>query len=65
VLLEGVFRKYYFNQAHPVDVANLLNWQPVSNDRPTIPVFPGRVILQDFTGIPVINDLAAHAFRIA
>ncbi len=59
ILLEGAYRKVFSRQATDEDVANLLNWQPVSSNRPTIPVFPGRVVLQDFTGIPVINDLAA------
>ena len=27
--------------------------------RKTIPFFPGRIVLQDFTGVPVLNDLAA------
>ncbi len=59
ILLEGVMRKAMLGKAGLDDVSNLLNWQPHQESRPTIPVFPGRVILQDFTGVPVVNDLAA------
>jgi aconitate hydratase len=37
----------------------LANWQPHQAQREPIPFFPGRVVLQDFTGVPVLNDLAA------
>jgi aconitate hydratase len=59
VLLEGAFRKQAEGSATAADVENLLNWSPVDSKRSTIPIFPGRVILQDFTGVPVVNDLAA------
>jgi len=59
ILLEGVLRKASLGKAGLDDVYNLLNWQPQQTNRPTIPVFPGRVVLQDFTGVPVVNDLAA------
>lgn len=59
ILLEGVLRKAAEGKASLEDVQNLLNWKPQGKSRPTIPVFPGRVVLQDFTGVPVVNDLAA------
>lgn len=59
ILLEGTLRKAAEGRAKIEDVLNLIHWQPQSSNRPTIPVFPGRVILQDFTGVPVVNDLAA------
>lgn len=65
VLLEGVLRKKGEGQTTEADVTNLLNWQPHQLNRPIIPVFPGRVILQDFTGVPVINDLAAMRSALA
>lgn len=59
ILLEGTLRKTAEGRASIEDVLNLIHWQPQQTNRPTIPVFPGRVILQDFTGVPVVNDLAA------
>lgn len=59
ILLEAVFRNQCQGKSTKNDTRNLLNWVPQAAKRPTIPIFPGRVILQDFTGIPVVNDLAA------
>jgi aconitate hydratase len=59
ILLEGALRKLADGKATSSDVQNLLSWQPHQESRPTIPFFPGRVVLQDFTGVPVVNDLAA------
>ena len=59
ILLEGAMRKAAIGKAGLEDVNILLHWQPLQANRPTIPVFPGRVVLQDFTGVPVVNDLAA------
>ncbi|MFN7037396.1 MAG: aconitate hydratase AcnA, partial [Bellilinea sp.] len=65
ILLEGVLRKQETGEANPADFQNLLNWQPTQENRPTIPIFPGRVVLQDFTGVPVLNDLAAMRSALA
>ncbi|GAP10986.1 aconitase [Bellilinea caldifistulae] len=65
ILLEGVLRKQQTGEATSADLQNLLNWQPRQENRPTIPIFPGRVVLQDFTGVPVINDLAAMRSALA
>ncbi len=59
VLLEGVLRNldgFDFTEAH---ARYLANWQPQETQRKSIPFFPGRAVLQDFTGVPVMNDLAA------
>ena len=37
----------------------ILNWQPQSADRPAVPFYPARVLLQDLTGVPLVVDLAA------
>ncbi|MFZ6019110.1 MAG: aconitase family protein, partial [Chloroflexota bacterium] len=65
ILLEGVLRKADEEQTTLTDIKNLLNWQPLQENRPTIPIFPGRVVLQDFTGVPVMNDLAAMRSALA
>lgn len=59
ILLEGYLR----NSAHPrvsqQSISALANWAPRATHRPILQFFPGRVVLQDFTGVPVMNDLAA------
>ncbi|MCA8996742.1 MAG: aconitate hydratase AcnA, partial [Planctomycetaceae bacterium] len=41
------------------DVKNILNWSPKQAEPTEIPFMPGRVVLQDFTGVPAVVDLAA------
>lgn len=65
IFLEAAYRKSISGQAQPSDIDHLLNWQPTSPNRSTIPIFPGRVLLQDFTGVPVLNDLAAMRSALA
>ncbi len=58
ILLESVLRNcdgYAITQDH---VLSLANWQP-HGSRQEIPYKPARVILQDFTGVPALVDLAA------
>jgi aconitate hydratase len=43
----------------------VLEWDPHASDRPEIPFWPGRVLLQDFTGIPALADLAALREAVA
>ncbi len=59
VLLEAMLRncdEYIVSQE---DVKKLANWQPTEEQRQEIAFMPGRVILQDFTGVPAVVDLAA------
>lgn len=57
ILLESVLRHQDGKKVNRQDILNLAQWQPTA-DRPSMPFFPGRVILQDFTGVPVVVDLA-------
>jgi len=59
ILLEMVLRKCNGKDILAQDVLALAAWKPVDNKRPVIPFYPGRVVMQDFTGVPVIVDLAA------
>ena len=59
ILLEGVLRNTNDESITEIDAVNLAGWQPHQDHRRPIPFFPGRVVLQDFTGVPVLNDLAA------
>ena len=58
ILLENALRNLDNYAVTEEDVKNLANW---SKDAPnvTIPFKPARVILQDFTGVPSVVDLAA------
>jgi len=59
VLLESVLRNCDGYLVEPDDVVKLSNWQATAEKRGELPFKPGRVILQDFTGLPVVVDLAA------
>ncbi len=59
ILLEGILRNINGVSITEKDAINLAHWQPHQKNRQPIPFFPGRVVLQDFTGVPVINDLTA------
>ncbi|MCI0399431.1 MAG: aconitate hydratase AcnA [Chloroflexi bacterium] len=59
ILLEAVLRNCDGYEVNPEDVVNLANWQPQDTSRDELPFKPGRVILQDFTGVPAVVDLAA------
>ncbi len=65
VMLESVVRNCDEVKVTENDVQNLLNWMPQAGSRPTIPFKPARVIMQDFTGVPVMNDLAAMRSALA
>ena len=58
VLLESALRNHDNYQVTDKDIQTILNWKP--NERKDEIAFkPGRVILQDFTGVPCVVDLAA------
>jgi len=59
ILLESALRNYDNYQITFEDIQTLLNWSPNSNENKEIGFKPGRVILQDFTGVPCVVDLAA------
>ncbi len=59
VLLEAMLRNVDGFIVTADDVAGLANWEATSPTRTELPFMPGRVVLQDFTGVPAIVDLAA------
>ena len=59
VLLESVLRNCDGFAVREDDVHNLAGWATRSGDPVEIPFMPARVILQDFTGVPAVVDLAA------
>ncbi|MBN2111318.1 MAG: aconitate hydratase AcnA, partial [Methanosarcinaceae archaeon] len=59
VLLENLLRNIDGKLVTEDDVKNLAGWGPDSIPSADIPFIPSRVILQDFTGVPAVVDLAA------
>jgi len=68
IMLEAALRQCNGREITQDDVKNIAAWQssPLSKEtgaaaggRPGIPFLPARVIMQDFTGVPALVDLAA------
>src|SRR5215207_3492981 len=59
VVLESVLRNYDGSVVEEDDVKTLANWQAVADRTDEIPFSVARVLLQDFTGVPLLVDLAA------
>ena len=59
ILLENALRNGDAEDSNAHDVGTILNWDPLSGAAREISFNPSRVILQDFTGVPAIVDLAA------
>jgi aconitate hydratase len=58
VLVESALRNHDGFLVKKDDVARVAGWTP-NGERSEIPFIPGRVILQDFTGVPAVVDVAA------
>ncbi|HEY8740427.1 MAG TPA: aconitase family protein, partial [Candidatus Dormibacteraeota bacterium] len=58
VLLEGLLRAASKGRVTEADVAALAKWPAPAGDA-ELPFTPARVLLQDFTGVPAVVDLAA------
>ncbi|WP_277584652.1 aconitate hydratase AcnA [Psychrobacillus antarcticus] len=59
LLLEGALRNYDEVNVTIEHIEQLINWETNNGGEVEIPFVPGRVIFQDYTGIPAIVDLAA------
>ncbi len=59
VLLENLLRQEDGRFVRPGDIEGLSEWQPKAAARSEIAFMPARVLLQDFTGVPAVADLAA------
>ncbi|MAF82687.1 MAG: aconitate hydratase AcnA [Gammaproteobacteria bacterium] len=59
ILLENLLRHADGGDVSAEDIAALANWDPNSTPSHEIAFTPGRVIMQDFTGVPAVVDLAA------
>ena len=59
IVLESVLRHCDGKRVTQAHVAELANWQPKAKRTQEIPFVVSRVVLQDFTGVPLLADLAA------
>ncbi|MDA8016312.1 MAG: aconitate hydratase AcnA [Thermoanaerobaculia bacterium] len=59
ILLENLLRREDGDTVPAADVEAVANWDPQAQPSVEIAFMPGRVLLQDFTGVPAIVDLAA------
>ncbi len=59
ILLENLLRQADGGVATPADVEALARWRPGSGENEQFPFLPARVVMQDFTGVPAVVDLAA------
>nr|HEV7953786.1 aconitate hydratase AcnA [Candidatus Acidoferrales bacterium] len=66
VLLENLLRCEDGRFVRPEDIEALAEWKPNDAARKEIAFMPARVLLQDFTGVPAVVDLAAmrEAMRV-
>ncbi|HWV05179.1 MULTISPECIES: aconitate hydratase AcnA [Ralstonia] len=59
IVLESVLRNCDGKKVTEEHVAQLANWKPNAERVDEIPFVVARVVLQDFTGVPLLADLAA------
>src|SRR5688572_6906432 len=59
IVLESVLRNVDGRKITENDVRTLANWKPNAERTEEIPFMVARVLLQDFTGVPLLVDLAA------
>ena len=59
IVLEAVLRNYDDKKISEAHIRQLANWQPNAARTEEIPFVVARIVLQDFTGVPLLADLAA------
>ncbi|MEG1201828.1 MAG: aconitate hydratase [Comamonas sp.] len=59
IVLESVLRNCDGQRVLPEHVEQLANWKPKAERTEEVPFVVARVVLQDFTGVPLLADLAA------
>ena len=59
IVLESVLRNCDGKRVTAQHIAELANWKPNAGRTQEIPFVVSRVVLQDFTGVPLLADLAA------
>ncbi|GCD79970.1 aconitate hydratase AcnA [Schleiferia thermophila] len=64
ILLENALRNYDDFGITRENISTILNWAPVPPNQ-EIPFKPGRVLMQDFTGVPAVVDIASIRDEVA
>ena len=64
ILLENVIRNFNNSSFNKIHLDNILNWNP-KQAHTEIPYLPARVLMQDFTGVPSIVDIASIRSEVA
>jgi len=59
VLLESAVRNFDNFEVLQADIDTIIDWKRTSENDGEVPFKPARVLLQDFTGVPCVVDLAA------
>ena len=59
LVLESVLRNCDGKKVHEANVKELANWKATETRTAEIPFVVARIVLQDFTGVPLLVDLAA------
>ena len=65
LVLESVLRNCDGKKVLEANVKELANWQAVETRTAEIPFVVARIVLQDFTGVPLLVDLAAMRTAVA
>jgi aconitate hydratase len=65
IVLESVLRSCDGKKVKEDDVRALANWKPAASRVAEIPFVVARIVLQDFTGVPLLVDLAAMRSTVA
>jgi aconitate hydratase len=65
VLLENLLRKEDGRVVRKETIEALLAWDPKAEPTEEISFYPARVLMQDFTGVPAVADLAAMREALA
>ena len=65
IVLESVLRNVDGKKVTERDVRSLANWNAKSPAQEEIPFIVARIVLQDFTGVPLLVDLAAMRSAVA
>jgi aconitate hydratase len=65
IVLESVLRNYDGKRVSENDVRTLANWNAKAPVLEEIPFVVARIVLQDFTGVPLLVDLAAMRSAVA
>ena len=63
IVLESVLRNCDGQKVRRKDVETLANWNAKSPANEEIPFVVARIVLQDFTGVPLVVDLAGWSLR--